>query len=371
MTIVLPEVNFLTTDPDALTNELIFSYEELEGRKLAQADPLRIIFLSVASFITKQNIAINDGARQNLLYYAKDNVLDHKGAELRTPRLLETAAKTTMRFYVSENLTSSRIITKGALVTSNEAIVFFEAEEDTIIPLNTEYVDIEFICTTKGPSGNGFGLGQLNTLVKPLAFISKVENITVSNGGAEAESDDAYRERVHLAPESFSNAGSEGAYEYFAKSASALINDVYVYMPTPGLVNISVLLQNGELPTQEIIEAVYEKCNAKYVRPLTDFVTVEAPEIINYDLNVTYYIEANAVDKTLIHDKVTRAIDDYILWQASKIGRDINPSKLLSDIVKAGAKRADIVSPAFTVVNRGQVAQIANKTVVFGGVEDD
>lgn len=371
MTVVLPEVNFLKTEPEALANEIITTYEEVEGRKLAQADPLRLIFLSLASVITKQNNAINDAARQNLLYYSRDNVLVHKGREWRTPRLAETAAKVTMRFNLSEPLSSSQIVPVGAQVTSAEASVFFATEKETIIQPGLYFVDIDCVCIVAGEIGNGFNLGQINTLVKPLPYILSVENVTISNGGAEIESDEAYRERIYLAPETLSNAGSEGAYKYFAKSASALISDVYVYMPTPGKVNISVLLQNGELPTQEILDLVDETCNSTSIRPLTDFVTVGAPNVISYDLELTYYIETNITSKEIVHEKVQQAINNYIVWQSSKIGRDINPSKLISDIVRAGAKRVNIVSPIFTMLDPGEVAQIGTQNVIFGGVEDD
>ena len=371
MTTVLPEINFLETDPQQLANEIITTYENAEGRKLAQGDPLYLIFLSLASVVTKQNVKINDAAKQNLLYYARASVLDHKGAEWWTYRLEATAATTKLRMHLSAPLTSSRIVEKGALATSNEGAIFFGTDYELIIPPGVDHIDVDMTCTVTGEIGNGFAVGQINTLVKPLPYIDYVENITVSNGGAEREVDEAYRERVYMAPEKLSNAGSEGAYEYFARKASALISDVYVYMPTPGYVNISVLLQNGELPTQEILDMVYESCTPRHVRPLTDCVTVEAPQVVEYDLNVTYYLETESIDKELIRSKIERAIDDFIVWQSEKIGRDINPSKLIREIVRARAKRAEIGSPSFTIVNPGQVAQIRNKNVVFGGVEDD
>lgn len=371
MTVVLPEINFLTTDSNELANEFITCYEQLEGRKLAQADPLRIIFLSCASVITKQNVAINDAAKQNLLYYARGNVLKHKGAEFDTPILEATAATTTLRVHLSVPLTTARIIEKGSLATSDEGAIFFATKEEIVIPTNVEYIDIALECTTPGTIGNDFAIGQINTLVKPLPYVSRVENVTVSKGGSLEEDEESYRNRIYLAPEKLSNAGPTGAYEYYAKSASPLISDIFVDSPQPGYVNISVLLKNGELPSEEIIQLIYEKVNARDVRPLTDFITVSAPEIVTYDLDIVYYIETNAVDKTLIHQNVEKAIDEYAKWQSSKIGRDINPSKLISDCYKAGAKRVEVRTPVFMAINKGQVAVMENKTVTFGGLEDD
>jgi len=369
--VVLPEINFLTTDAQELVNEFITIYEQTEGRKLSQADPLRLIFLSAASVITKQNVAINDAAKQNLLYYARDKVLDHKGAEMTTPRLEATAATTTLRLHLSVPLTSSRIIEKGSLATSNEGAIFFATIEETAISPGVDYVDVELECTTKGEIGNGFAVGQINTLVKPLPYISHIENITVSDGGAEREEDAPYKERIYMAPEKLTNAGSDGAYKYFAKSASALISDVYVYMPTPGCVDIKILMKDGKLPSPEIIDKVLNAVSGKRVRPLTDRVSAGAPTITAFDLDMSYFIETDAVDKTLLHKKIQAAVDEWLVWQQSKIGRDINPSKLISLCIKAGAKRVDVRSPVFTVVEQGEVAQLDMLNVHFGGVEDD
>lgn len=371
MTIRLPEINFLTTNPEELSSDLVQFYEELEGRKLAEADPLRIIFLAVTSFIAKQNIRINDAARQNLLYYARGDVLKHKGQEWNTPVLEATPATTTLRLHLSTRLTSPKIVNKGTLATSNEAAIFFASKKDAVITTQDDYVDIEMVCTVTGPEGNGFLIGEINTLVNPLPYISRVENITISAGGALEENEDSHRERIYLAPERLSTAGPSGAYEFFARSASQLISDVYVDSPQEGRVAISVLLENGQLPTQEILDSVYEIVNDRRVRPLTDFVTVSAPGTVSYDLDVTYYLESEAVDKSIIRAEIEKAIENYIIWQSSKIGRDINPTKLISECYRAGAKRVDVKTPIFASVDKGQVAKLNTKTINFGGVEDD
>ena len=368
---ILPEINFLTTNAEVLANEIIATYEQLEGRKLAQADPLRLIFLSFASFITKQNVAINDAAKQNLLYYARNEVLDHKGEEWDTPRLPATPANTILRMHLSTPLMTSKIVPKGTLATSSEGAIFFASTKDVVIQPGDVFVDLEMQCTIVGPEGNNFTIGEINTLVNPLPYVSRVENIKVSSGGAEREGDEQYRERVYLSPEKISSAGPEGAYEYYTKSASSLIGDVLVDSPEPGRVVIRILLQDGQLPTQGIIDDVYKVINARKVRPLTDLVTVTAPDVVFYDLDVTYYLDANILDMSTTQLAVEKEILDYQTWQSSKIGRDINPSKLISNCMKAGAKRVDIKTPIFTVVNKGQVAQLRSKNVKFGGVEDD
>ena len=68
---------------------------------------------------------------------------------------------------------------------------------------------------------------------------------------------------------------------------------------------------------------------------------------------------------------VDKYIENYKVWQGSKMGRDINPSELTGQIMAAGAKRVEIIEPQFTVVPEGTVAFLAEESIVYGGLEDD
>lgn len=370
MTTVLPEINFIETNPTVIVKEVIDYYENVSGRKLADGDPLRLIFLSFASVIVQQNNKINDAARQNLLYFARDEMLDHKGAEWSTPRIEATPAATTMKFTLSQVLSSAYIVPRGTLVTA-DGIVFFKTSDELIIANGSLTGEIATECVDVGTVGNGYQVGTINTLVKPLPYVARVENTTVSETGSERESDEHYRDRIWKAPEKISVAGSREAYEYHVRGASSSVSDVYVHRAAPGHVHIALLATNGQLPGAELLADVEAVVSDRKVRPLTDYVTVSAPETVEFDVVLTYWIETEAVDKTLIQAAVLKAIRDYVTWQTSKIGRDINPSKLISDVIRAGAKRVDVISPTFTVVNESEVAQCVGETVNFGGIEDD
>ena len=75
-------------------------------------------------------------------------------------------------------------------------------------------------------------------LVDVFPYYDRVENITVSAGGAERETDSAFYERMRESMESFSTAGPSGAYIYHAKTASPLVADVAALSPTPGVADI-------------------------------------------------------------------------------------------------------------------------------------
>ena len=73
----------------------------------------------------------------------------------------------------------------------------------------------------------------------------------------------------------------------------------------------------------------------------------------------------------MIQSQVVAAIADYIAWQTETIGVDINPSVLVEKIISAGAKRVEVISPAFTAIPPGTVARCISTQVTYGGLEDD
>lgn len=134
-----------------------------------------------------------------------------------------------------------------------------------------------------------------------------------------------------------------------------------------GVVDLTVLLKNGEIPSESFLVGLQEYFT-KDIKPLTDFVQARAPEKVHYDIEVTYYISSKNFDTTEeIKSKIETAFNKFLLWQKSKIGRDINPSELVFLLRDAGAKRVEVISPTHIVINDNQVAQDNSVELVFGG----
>lgn len=177
---------------------------------------------------------------------------------------------------------------------------------------------------------------------------------------------------VFLAPSGYSVAGPDDAYKYWTKTYSQTIGDVKVTSPNPVEVEIRFIMTDGELPTKTVIDGVAAYLQDENIRPLTDKVTVLAPETVKFNIAFTYYVNLSDQSKAgTIQAEVAQAVADYIEWQTRTIGRDINPSELMKRIVAAGAKRAEITSPVFTTVPDTSVARIGTQTVTYGGVEND
>lgn len=366
----LADIVFVDADADEVESYVIGRYESITGRTLAKGDPVRLFLLTIAALIVLLLNKINETGKQNLLRYATGDNLDHLGALVGVERIAAKAAVTTMRVKLSAELQTATIIPAGTRFTAGDN-VFFALDAPLVIGAGTTSAEGSATCLTKGELGNGYIAGQLKTLVDPVPYVDSVANITTSEGGAEVQDDDSYREDIRLAPEHFSTAGPDGAYIYHAKRASSKITDVTVWSPEAGKVEVRPLLAGGELPGEEMLQQVKATLNDKTVRPLTDNISVLAPEQVSYSIELTYYIASdNKAQATAIQNAVNVAVDDYELWQKSKLGRDINPSELIVRVMAAGAKRVAVTAPAFNATTDTQVAICSSKTVTLGGIED-
>ncbi|MCP3923323.1 MAG: baseplate J/gp47 family protein [Desulfobacterales bacterium] len=368
----LKEVSFVDDDTENVRQNIITTYEGITGRSLAPADPERLFLESLAVIIGQQKVLINKTGKQNLLAYAENENLDHLGALVETERLPEQPAKTTMRFSLAQAYTEVISILQGTRV-SPDGKLFFSADEDYQIDVGNTSVEVPVTCQTPGEIGNNYLPGQIIKLVDTISFVKEVSNITTTSGGADTESDSAYRLRINEAPSRFSTAGPEVAYEYFVRSAHQDISDVTISSPNPGEVEICVLEKGGKVPSQEIKDAVNSIVSDKTVRPLTDKVSVIDPEVINYDLNVQYYIKNSDLSNAeSVKASIQTAKDNFITWQKEKLGRDRSPDILNQLLITAGAKRVVINSPDYLKLTSTQISiENENITFTYMGAEDE
>ena len=367
-----PEISFVNTDTDTLVNALVKSYEKFTGRTLYPADPVQKFILWIADIIIQERILIDESAKQNVPRYAQGVYLDSLAEIFKDAyRLQPQAAATTFRFYLSTALPYQLLVPIGTRVAVDGNIVF-ETTETLYIDAGKQSGDVSAICQQVGEIGNGFVPGQITQLVDVFPYYDRVENITISAGGAEQETDSAFYERMRESMESFSTAGPSGAYIYHAKTASPLVADVAALSPTPGVADIRVLLRDGELPTEEVLQEVQAQLSAEKVRPLCDFVQVSAPDTIPLNIDATYYIPKPSQNSAaVITADVEKAVQDYIRWQTGKMGRDINPSVLVSYMMKTGIKRVEVRQPEYTIVPESEVAALNQCSVSSGGIEDE
>ena len=145
-------------------------------------------------------------------------------------------------------------------------------------------------------------------------------------------------------------------------------------------------MSDGSIPGAEMKAAILEACSQDGVRPLTDSVIVGDPATVSYNITLTYYLPKDSPNTTAdLVAAIEAAVDEYKSWQAGKLGRDINPSKLQQLIMEAGAKRVVLTSPSYTVLRDGtisdpdtpladtipQIAVVGTVSLTNGGYEDE
>lgn len=373
-----PDISFIDdVQIDELINQMIIDYQtkykEVTGTdvSLSQADPYRMIIYACALQIYQGMQFIDRAGKQSFLKYSYGEFLDNLGALRGIERLQATSAVTTIRFSIEAAIASAVQIPQGTRVTNGNEVYFY-TDEYAEIPAGETYVDVPATSTEAGSGANGFSAGEINVLVETLPYISSVSNTVETSGGSDIESDDALAERIYIASSAYSVAGPADAYVYWTKTASSNIIDVSVTSPAPSEVDVRFILEGGELPGEALIDKVSAILQDDNIRPLTDLVSVQAPDVISYDIELTYYI--NESDKSAaanIQNLVNTAVETYKKWQSSAIGRDINPSYLIGKIMAAGAKRVTVTSPVYRELTQTQVAVLGNATINYGGIEND
>lgn len=171
----------------------------------------------------------------------------------------------------------------------------------------------------------------------------------------EDETDERLRKRTQLALEGFSTAGPVGAYIFHSLSASNEVKSVSVKSPNPGEVLVTILsnIDDGTV-NQDLIDAVLAKLNEDDIRPLTDLVSVQGAEIINYQVEavITVYSgPSSAVVETEANDALQKFISDR-----HEIGRVIAISGIYDALHVDGVKKVELISPLADVETTNEQA---------------
>lgn len=375
----LPEISFIEgITYESILNEMIADfqtkYAEETGKEiiLQDGDKEHIHLKIVAGQFFQMYQQLDYAAKMNLLKYSTGAYLEHLGAFKKVFPQEPRAAVCKVRFNLSEIRKEIVYIPKGTRVTAGDG-VYFATNDYAEIPAGAPYADIDCTCEEAGTIGSNYVPGQIEVIVDPVPYVESVANVTKSEGGADRESEKSFRERIFLAPSSYSVAGPADAYEYWIKQYnSAAIEDIKIHETTEAVVDIRLLLLGGVLPGEAFCSGCVKYLRENPIIPLTDKISVSAPDVAEYSLKATYYIaKADIGNADIIRESIEKAKDTYLSWQKTKIGRDINPDALTEFVRAAGGKRIVIESPVFTIIPETSVAEEQSVEFVYGGLEDD
>ncbi len=194
---------------------------------------------------------------------------------------------------------------------------------------------------------------------------SDLENLGAPLGvqKLEGESDDQLRQRIQLAPEAFTNAGSVGAYTFHALSASSDIKSVSVKSPNPGEVLVTILSKTGNgVASEELIDAVLEKLSEEDVRPLTDQVSVQSAEIVNYSVEAVITVYSGP--SSAVVETEARAALDKFLDERHAIEKLVAVSGIYDALHVDGVKKVQLIHPTSDVVTTDEQAAYCNSKTI-------
>ena len=242
------DLDIIEYEVEDLRNNMLTRLETGCGEALYPGDERRIFGEAMVAVFVLLYSVLNDAVRQCLLNFAHGQALDAIGARVNCTRLEATPAKTTIRFSLSAVRSENIIIPKWTKV-SVSGDHYFATDEETVITAGAYNVDVTATALDAGTENNGILANTITTLVDNIPYVTGVTNLTETAGGEDGEpytdeGDNAYRERIRIAPEAFSTAGPRGAYEYWAMTSDAGVQDCVALTPTVD-VDTSIPVNDG------------------------------------------------------------------------------------------------------------------------------
>lgn len=379
--------SFINIDAARLRDDIIERMEAKTGELMYPGDERRIFAESIAYIIATAFSAANEQCKARTLPYAHGYQLDALGTRVGCTRAMPTPGRLRLTFTLDTARPFDILVPAGTTVTADNNVVF-ATDETAAIPAGCLCVEnVPATSTAGGSITNGIPAGAVQTFVDRLPYVSGVINTTASSGGDDGEpyplaidpehgddgtGDDSYRERIKLAVATFSCAGSESAYEYYARSASSNIEDVMITSDQEaGTVDIYITETGGAMPSEGTLAAVTAAVTDDAVKPLNDLVRVHAPEAVDYNIELVYYVTAaeEAASVEAIEGE-GGLLDQYNAWQQGKIGRDISPQRLMAYLLSS-CLRLDVAAPAFVRVNKAQIARFSGNITITHTIVDE
>lgn len=184
------------------------------------------------------------------------------------------------------------------------------------------------------------------------------------------ESDADFRDRILLSLEGYTTAGSVGAYQFHALSASGDVKDVSVANPplVPGQVNVAILSRTGTgAASPGLVNTVQAALSAETVRPLCDTVIVQSAAIVNYQITAVLTLYPGAGQEAVLAAAL-QAAQTYAA-DMHRMGRDITRSGAFAALHQPGVQNVALTAPAADVVIAwNQAAWCTAINVTVGGI---
>ena len=203
-----------------------------------------------------------------------------------------------------------KVIDDDPLVISAEIIAEYERETDKkVFPAQTDRFMLNELTYRESLSKSQFNAAMQQNYVRwatgaLLDALGEFWGVTRLTD----ETDEKFRIRIFLAPETLTTTGTRGAYEFHIRSVDPSISAVSFDNPNPGsgLVRSYILTDTG-LPSDELLARVYKKLTDEKIAVLGVTYEVKAPEIVSYEFKATFTVK-QGYDKQSVTNAVMVAL---------------------------------------------------------------
>ncbi|WP_140919115.1 baseplate assembly protein [Limnobaculum xujianqingii] len=366
---------FVKIDPQAIEQDLIARYESKSGKKLYPAQ-IEHLFINVIAYAKARALAkVQHTGEQMLPRFSEAPIIDYLAELVGVVRLSAQPARCTLRFELENPALKDIFIPMFTRVTNDDGSVAFSTDLDITISKGALFADVTATCSEAGQTGNGYLPGKIHRSERILNTGLSVSNISTTVNGDDEESTEALRERMILAPEGYTSAGSYGAYKFHALSVHQSIIDIIILGPDideripAGQVWVYPLTKDG-LPSAELLQLIETRLNAEKKRPINDKVLVKVPEIVEFSISaeLTLYRTVDA-DTTL--DSANKVIFAWTEARKLRLGLDIVPTQISKTLSVPGVYDLTLNTPGKRVVEPYEWAVCTGIDVTLAGVSDE
>ena len=174
---------------------------------------------------------------------------------------------------------------------------------------------------------------------------------------AVMEDHDAYRLRIQESPDGLSVAGPKASYEFHARSADGRVKDASATSPAPASVTVTVLANNDTgIADAALLATVARALNAEEVRPLGDRLTVQAAQVIDYQIEATLFIGVGPEVPILLDAARANAV--RVSQPRRPLGHSIYRSACSAAVHVEGVRKVVLTSPGADIeLNATQAAR--------------
>jgi uncharacterized phage protein gp47/JayE len=275
----------------------------------------------------------------------------------------------------------SATIPAGTLAKTTDGSLSFSVSEDQtistwqsnvsayVLPSGVVSVDLPVVCMASGSVGNVLA-GTITVIATSLPGVDQVNNAAPLSDGADAESDQAFRNRFHsyLASRSRATlAAVESAVANVQQGLNFLIEENTAPGGTYRAGSFLVIIDDGSgYPSSDLLSTIATAVDT--VRPIGTVFAILPPQVLTVNVSLTAALTSSATTS------IVPSIQNYITLYLNSlpIGASASLTRVAQNAYLAGAGirnitgiqlnglSSDVAAPPRTVVKCGQVVVITN-----------